>query len=82
MLFHTLLSGSGDGTVRLWNYASGQEIYCLDVTKNIPDQDNSAPEQSDKEDAMEVDDNLVKRVAAPQQPAVVKLRKIILNMVG
>jgi len=71
-----LLSGSGDGTIRVWNYKSGQEVCCHDVTENIADEDKVEPDQSDKDDVMEVDDNLVKRVAAPKQPAVVKLRTI------
>lgn len=31
-----LLSGSGDGTLRLWKCHKGTELFCTDVRKNLP----------------------------------------------
>ena len=82
----TLLSGSGDGTVRVWNYVTGAERGCRDVTQDIPAEERGhfadlageAMETSDNDN----DDNTVKRVSPPSQPAVVKIRYNLCNMIS
>ena len=60
-----VLSGSGDGTVRLWNYRQGVQLACQDVTEQA---------RQDRETQQETEKNGVKRVEPPSQPAVVKIR--------
>ena len=77
-----VISGSGDGTIRLWDYTTGEEVFCCDTTKHIHDEDRDAADvtESKNEEDMDTedggDDNSVKRVSPPSQPAIVKLRKV------
>ena len=63
-----VLSGSGDGTLRLWNYREGVELFSLEVTEQVGqlagDAENTEPEK-----------NGVVRVSPPSEPAVVKIRR-------
>ena len=63
-----ILSGSGDGTVRLWNYREGVELCRLEVTEQVGlsagDSENTEPER-----------NGVVRVSPPSEPALVKMRR-------
>ena len=82
----TLLSGSGDGTVRVWNYVTGAERGCRDVTQDIPAEERGhfaelAGEAMDTSDN-DNEENSVKRVAPPSQPAVVKIRYYLCNMIS
>ena len=63
-----VLSGSGDGTVRLWNYRDGVQIFCLDVTQQV------RQDKENKEKHQETEKNGVTRVDPPSEPAVVKIR--------
>ena len=83
-----VISGSGDGTIRLWDYTTGEEVFCCDTTKNIHDEDRDAADVTESKNEEDMDtedggeDNLVKRVSPPSQPAIVKLRKVfILNII-
>ena len=69
-----LVSGSGDGTIRCWNLTSGEERGCHEATGDLSETDR---EEHENNSAMEIGDeeeNSVKRVSPPAQPAVVKLR--------
>ena len=67
-----LVSGSGDGTIRCWNLTSGEERACHDVTGDLIEADRDSHDAA--MDVGDEDENSVKRVPAPTQPAVVKLR--------
>ena len=75
-----VISGSGDGTLRLWNYTTGAQLLCHDVTADISEEDRAtaAAVNDDTVEAMETaeDDSLAKRVSPPSTPAVVKIRSI------
>ena len=77
-----VISGSGDGTIRLWDYTTGEEVFCCDTTKHIHDEDRDAADVTESKNEEDMDtedggeDNLVKRVSPPSQPAIVKLRKV------
>ena len=67
-----LVSGSGDGTIRCWDLTSGEERACHDVTGDLIEADRDSHDAA--MDVGDEDENSVKRVPAPTQPAVVKLR--------
>jgi len=72
-----LLSGSGDGTVRVWKYLEGREICCHEVHKDVEIEVREDMENMDVKDDlenMELEKNGVRRVDPPSQPAVVSLR--------
>jgi len=71
-----LLSGSGDGTVKVWKYLEGREICSREVFKDVEVEVRSDMENLNVKDDlenMEVEKNGVKRVDPPSQPAVVSL---------
>ena len=61
-----IVSGSGDGTVRLWNYREGLELASQNVTEEVRQEKENGQQETEK--------NGVKRVDPPAQPAVVKIR--------
>ena len=73
-----VISGSGDGTVRLWNYKTGEQLLSHDVTEDMTPEDRAAAVTSDNtDDNMETeDDSLARRVSPPSTPAVVKIRSV------
>ena len=68
-----VVSGSGDGTLRLWNYREGAELFSLEVAEQVGqsagDSENTEPEK-----------NGVVRVSPPSEPAVVKIRRVSCDM--
>jgi len=76
-----LLSGSGDGTVKVWKYLEGREICSHEVFKDVEmevqDEMKNMNVKDDLEN-MEIEKNGVKRVDPPAQPAVVSV-KILKN---
>ena len=68
-----IVSGSGDGTLRLWNYREGAELFSLEVAEQVGqsagDSENTEPEK-----------NGVVRVSPPTEPAVVKIRRASCDM--
>ena len=69
-----LVSGSGDGTIRCWDLTSGEERGCHDVTEDISEADRDCHENNTAMEVGDEEENSVKRVSPPAQPAVVKLR--------
>jgi len=70
-----ILSGSGDGTVRLWNYRDGVELYCQDVTQQVRQDEENKGKQQEKVET-QTEKNGVTRVDPPSEPAVVKIRTL------
>jgi len=78
-----LLSGSGDGTVKVWKYLEGREISSHEVFKDVEIEVQEDMEKMDVKDDlenMELEKNGVQRVAPPSQPAVVSLRILQKNI--
>jgi len=78
-----LLSGSGDGSVRVWRYLDGKEMYCHEVFKDVEIEVQEDLENMDVKDDlenMELEKNGVKRVDPPSQPAVVSVRVLQNNL--
>jgi len=71
-----LVSGSGDGTVKVWKYLEGREICSREVFKDVEIAVRSDMENLNVKDDLDnvvVEKNTVKRVDPPSQPAVVSL---------
>lgn len=78
-----LLSGSGDGTVKVWKYLEAREICSHEVFKDVEiEVQNEMENMNVKDDLenMELEKNGVQRVAPPSQPAVVSLRILQKNL--
>lgn len=72
-----LLSGSGDGTVKVWKYLEGREVCSHEVFKDVEVEVRDDMENMNVKDDlenMEIETNGVTRVAPPAQPAVVSVR--------
>jgi len=78
-----LLSGSGDGTVKVWKYLEGRELCSHDVFKDVEMEVQDEMENMNVKDDlenMEMEKNGVKRVDPPAQPAVVSVRILKNNL--
>eukprot|EP00092_Neocalanus_flemingeri_P017522 GFUD01018957.1.p1 GENE.GFUD01018957.1~~GFUD01018957.1.p1 ORF type:complete len:371 (+),score=92.16 GFUD01018957.1:162-1274(+) len=72
-----LLSGSGDGTVKVWKYLEGREVCSHEVFKDVEVEVRDDLEKMNVKDDlenMEMETNGVERVGPPAQPAVVSVR--------
>lgn len=74
-----LVSGSGDGTIRCWDLTSAEERGCHDVTEDLSEADRDCHENNSAMEVGDEEENSVKRVSPPAQPAVVKLRSVTHN---
>jgi len=72
-----LVSGSGDGTVKLWKYLEGKEIASREVFQDLelPINVNNLKVKDNLEN-VEPLDNMDKRVDPPSQPAVVSVKSL------
>jgi len=72
-----LVSGSGDGTVKLWKYLEGKEIATREVFQDLelPINVNNLKVKDNLEN-VEPLDNMDKRVDPPSQPAVVSVKSL------
>jgi len=78
-----LLSGSGDGSVKVWKYLEGREILSHQVFKDVEIEVQDDMENMNVKDDLEnleMEKNGVKRVDPPAQPAVVSLRILKNNL--
>jgi len=76
-----LVSGSGDGTVRVWDYLEGKTISSRSIVDDVEVAPN--PDEEEAEDGSEKngDDDMTPRVSPPSQPAVVCVQGLTENLV-
>jgi len=72
-----LASGSGDGTVKVWDYLEGREIVSREVFKDVTIEEKISVDKSKDESI----NDLTPRVEPPPQPAVVRVQALTGNLI-